>query len=159
MSGWRFLLDTNVMSEMFKSHPDRRVAGWFQRTDPGNVYISVVSLGEIKYGVARLPLGKRRTALEAWAAETLPSRYQGRVLSFEQETAAIWGELMYKSERSVGSRNAIDMQLAATAVQHCLVIVTRNSADFASPDLGLDLVNPWIEMPPTVADETRENTR
>jgi predicted nucleic acid-binding protein len=140
-----YLLDTNVLSETFKAVADGPVAEWFRRTPPNLIFISVVSLGVIHYGIQRLPHGNRRQSLELWMNARVWVDYAGRVRTFEARTAAIWGELMRKSDLAQGSCHPVDMQLAATAVQHGLVLVTRNTKHFAP--LGLDLLNPWAERP------------
>src|SRR5262249_7773364 len=141
----RFLLDTNVISETFKASPHPRVHDWLRKTPSKSLFVSVISLGELHYAVMRMPSGARRTRLEAWADRGVTADFPDRILPFERETAVIWGQMMRASGLAVGGRNPIDMQLAATAIQHKLVLATRNTQHFTP--LGLDLLNPWTELP------------
>jgi toxin FitB len=102
------------------------------------LYLSVVSLGEIRKGVDRLPASTRRVRLTAWLEHDLPAWFGARLLSIDGAVADRWGRLLAASERSLP---AIDSLLAATAIVHGLSMVTRNAADFDIP--GLHVVDPW----------------
>jgi toxin FitB len=137
----RFLLDTNVISETSRVRPDEAVHGWLNSIVLSDLFVSAVSLGELRYGVERLPPGRRRSALETWLTYSVELDYAGRVLPFDGAASGLWGALMRQSELMTGNRNEIDMQIAATAVRHGLILSTRNTKDFAP--LGVQVIDPW----------------
>ncbi len=137
--GW--LLDTNVISELVRESPDGGVVRWLGRQSASALYLSVITLGELMYGVARLPAGVRRERLTSWLHVDIHEQFAGRVLSFGEPQAFAWGELRAKTERRGAARNTVDLQLAATAAVAELALVTRNTRDFDG--LGLALVDPW----------------
>jgi predicted nucleic acid-binding protein len=139
MSG--FLLDTNCISELVRSQPDPRVLDWMSTADEGLLYLSVLTLGEIRKGVAGLPQGKRRTHLETWLELDLQARFSGRILSIDAPIADRWGLLAADAKRNGKALSAIDGLLAATALHHNLTIVSRNVGDFANTQVPI--LNPW----------------
>jgi predicted nucleic acid-binding protein len=136
-----FLLDTNCISELVRSRPDPRVLAWMESTNESLLYISVLTLGEIRKGVAGLPQGKRRTQLETWLELELQIRFSGRILSIVAAIADRWGLLAAQAKRKGRSLSAIDGLLAATAIDHNLTIVSRNVGDFANTQVSI--LNPW----------------
>lgn len=141
MSG--FLLDTNVISELIRPRPDPKVTRWIDATDEDLLFLSVLTLGEIRKGVIRLPRSARRTALEAWLRSDLPSRFYGRILNIDQEVADRWGQLSALTSARSANLAVIDGLLAATATEHGLTLVTRNTRDVAAK--GVSLLNPWTD--------------
>jgi predicted nucleic acid-binding protein len=141
MSG--FLLDTNCISEVVRSKPEPRVLEWMQAADEGLLYLSVLTLGEIRKGLAWLPQSKRRTHLESWLEVELQARFSGRILPIDAAVADRWGVLASAAKRRGRSLSAIDGLLAATALQHNLTIVSRNVSDFANTEAPI--LNPWEE--------------
>jgi toxin FitB len=139
MSG--FLLDTNCISELVRARPDPRVLKWMEAADEILLHLSVLTLGEIRKGVAALPQSKRRTQLETWLELELQARFSGRVLPIDRSIADRWGLLAAQVKRTGKSLSAIDGLLAATAMHHNLTIVSRNVSDFASTHVPV--VNPW----------------
>lgn len=133
-----YLIDTNVLSELRRRTPDDRVVAWMQARPRQSLYLSVLTLGEIRKGIERLDDGTRRQQLLDWLEVELPGYFLGRLFDIDAHTADRWGRLMASAGRPLP---AIDGLLAATALQHDLTLVTRNTKDFA----GLDvlLVNPW----------------
>jgi len=136
-----FLLDTNCISELVRSKPEPRVLEWIEAADESLLYLSVLTLGEIRKGVAGLPQGKRRTHLESWLVLDLQARFSGRILPINAEVADRWGLLAAEAKRKGITLSAIDGLLAATALHHNLTIVSRNVADFASTHAPV--LNPW----------------
>jgi toxin FitB len=134
-----FLLDTNVVSEIARPRPERAVLAWFEAAADAQLYLSVLSLGEIRKGVDRLPASTRLTT---WLEGELPAWFGMRLLPIDGAVADRWGRLLAESEHSL---SAIDSLLAATALVHGLALVTRNVADFAVP--GLTILNPWRHGP------------
>ena len=138
-----FLVDTNVISEILRRAPDEKVAAWTQRQAKPRLFLSVVSLGELRKGVTILPPSARRTELEKSIEEQVPVWFHGRILSVTQAIAERWGELDGKRQLAGRPLNMPDGMIAATALEHDLTLVTRNLKDFA--DLGLAMINPWLE--------------
>jgi len=139
MSG--FLLDTNCVSELVRAKPEPRVMEWFDAADEGLLYLSVLTLGEIRKGLASLPQGKRRTHLETWLDVELRARFAGRLLPIDEEVANRWGLLAAQAKRKGKPLAIIDGLLAATALHYNLTLVTRNIGDFA--EAQVPVMNPW----------------
>jgi predicted nucleic acid-binding protein len=139
MSG--FLLDTNCISEIVRSKPEPRVLDWMEAADESLLYLSVLTLGEIRKGVAGLPQGKRRTHLETWLELDLQARFSGRILSIDAAIADRWGLLAAEAKRKGRALSAVDGLLAATALHHNLTIISRNVNDFAHTQVLT--LNPW----------------
>jgi predicted nucleic acid-binding protein len=140
MSG--FLLDTNCISEMVRKKPDPRVLQWMEAADESLLYLSVLTLGEIRKGVAGLPQSRRRTHLETWLELELRARFSGRILPIDATVADRWGLLAAADAKRAGkSLSTIDGLLAATALQHNLTIVSRNVGDFANTHAPI--LDPW----------------
>jgi toxin FitB len=136
-----YLLDTDIVSEWVKPRPDSGVVNWFETVDEDRVFISVVTLAELRYGVERMPSGARRRRLEEWLRDDLPLRFEGRVLPVDGPVADAWGKVVARSESSGRRMSAIDGFIAATAEVCGLALVTRNTADF---QFSLNrVVNPW----------------
>jgi predicted nucleic acid-binding protein len=139
MSG--FLLDTNCISEAVCANPEPRVLAWIEAADETLLYLSVLTLGEIRKGLAALLPGRRRTKLETWLEVELRARFSGRILSIDAEVADRWGLLAADSKGQGKPIPVIDGLLAATALHHNLTIVSRNVSDFSN--LPVAVVNPW----------------
>ena len=133
-----YLIDTNVLSELRRKQPDPNVVAWMQVRPRPSLFLSVLTLGEIRRGLERVEDAKRKQALLDWLEVELPHYFVGRLLDIDAATADRWGRLMAQAGRPLP---AIDGLLAATALQHDLTLVTRNSKDFA--DVGVRLINPW----------------
>jgi toxin FitB len=133
-----YLIDTNVLSELRRKVPDPAVASWFADRPASTLYLSVLTLGELRKGVERLADPARRLALLDWLETELPAFFAGRVLAVDAAVADRWGQLLARAGRPVP---AIDSLLAATAIHHGLILVTRNVRDIA--DLGVQMLNPW----------------
>lgn len=135
-----FLLDTNAVSEWVKPRPNPGLIGWMELADEDRVFLSVISLAEVRYGIERLSAGARRNRLERWLRDELPLRFEGRVLPIDSRVAEAWGRTVSRSEALGRPMDAMDAFLAATAEVHRLTLVTRNVSDF--PTLK-SVVNPW----------------
>jgi predicted nucleic acid-binding protein len=134
------LLDTNVLSEWQKTQAAEAVVRFGEEIKHQNTMISVISVAELGYGVARLPLGRKRTELELWLAN-VENDYSGRILAIELETARVWANLVARLRGSGRKITEADAWIAATAIQHGLQLATRNVRDFA--ETGVPLINPW----------------
>ncbi len=136
-----FLLDTNVVSEWVKPQPHPGVVAWLAEADEDAVFLSVVTLAELRRGIDRLPGGRRRDRLDVWLRDELPLRFTGRSLRIDEGVADAWGRLVARSEASGRAMSAMDGLIAATAMVHGLTLVTRNVADFRG--VLPTIVNPW----------------
>ena len=136
-----FLLDTNTVSELVSIKPHQRVLDWIEAADEGRLFLSVMTLGEIRQGVAALPQSKKRSRLESWLEVDLHSRFAGRILAIDGDVADRWGWIMAQARVKGMTLPVVDGLLAATALRHNLTAVTRNVSDFAVA--GLSVINPW----------------
>jgi predicted nucleic acid-binding protein len=141
MSG--FLLDTDVVSELVKPRPEPNVAEWIETTNEELLFLSVLTIGEIRKGIALIN-NPARVKLEAWLARDLPMRFAGRILVIDKGIAERWGVLSAQVH-AVANRllPVIDGLLAATAQHHNLTFVTRNTHDVVGT--GVAVFNPWLE--------------
>jgi predicted nucleic acid-binding protein len=133
-----YLIDTNVMSELRRKQPDPRVVAWFNARPCQSLYLSVLTLGEIRKGIEKISDSSRKQSLLDWLEVELTHYFLGRLLGIDADTADRWGRLLGRVGRPVP---AIDSLLAATALHHDLTLVTRNTKDFA--DFNMQLINPW----------------
>ena len=136
-----FLLDTNVISEVIRKRPEATVLKWLDSTDEDLLLLSVLTLGEIRKGVAALRTGSRRASLEAWLDRELPARFAGRILPVDEAVADQWGILAASAAARGRPLPVVDGLLAATALHHSLILVTRNDRHLA--DTGVPVLNPW----------------
>jgi predicted nucleic acid-binding protein len=134
------LLDTNVVSEIARDRPDARVDAWLDAQPEDALFISVVTIGELREGIELLAHGRRRTRLDGWL-ELITTQYADRTLPIDRDVAVAWAKLRAAGARKGRLRPIVDAFIAATALHHGLVLATRNTKDFA--DTGLKLVNPW----------------
>ncbi len=133
-----YLLDTNVISELVRAKPSVQVIKWFDTVPNEALYISVLTLGEIRKGVEMIPEEKRKEKLRIWLEIDLPQWFSERVLPISKEISDRWGRLQAEIKKPFP---AIDSLIAATALYHDLRIVTRNTKDFNYA--GLQVVSPW----------------
>ncbi|AZN97402.1 type II toxin-antitoxin system VapC family toxin [Mesorhizobium sp. M9A.F.Ca.ET.002.03.1.2] len=137
----RLLLDTNVLSEVTRPAPDARVLDWLDGLDEDRSFISVVSIAEIRRGVALMDEGRKREALAEWLAQDLPQRFEQRVLPVDEPVALAWGDLMGLAKRRGRGLSSMDGLIAATAIARQLTLATRNMKDFEG--FGFELFDPW----------------
>ena len=133
------LIDTNIFSEQAKQKPDPKVVEWLRKHE-SELYLSTITIGEIRRGIERLPDGKRKTQLRTWL-QSLCDCMQGRILGFNTSTAHVWGQLKAKWEKSGITVPSLDSQIAATASRNSLTLVTLNTADFERT--GIKVLNPF----------------
>lgn len=136
----RYLLDTCLLSELWKPAVNEGVVRWFAESDEEDLCLSVLSLGEIKKGVEQLPDGKKkRQLLRDYGA--LRSRFALRILPVTDLVAERWGELAASANRSGAHLHVVDGLIAATALVFGVTVVTRNVADFAKTPVPV--LDPW----------------
>jgi toxin FitB len=140
-----FLLDTNCISEVVQPKPNPQVVRWMDVAPEDQMYLSVLTVGEIRKGADLLPAGVKRTALERWLEAELPARFKSRILDVTAPVADRWGALAAAARKKGLTLAVVDGLIAATALHHALTVVTRNVKDFA--DLGVNILNPW-DAPP-----------
>jgi tRNA(fMet)-specific endonuclease VapC len=134
------LLDTCVLAEYQKPAPDVKVMNWLAAQIEESLFLSVLTVGEIEKGIARLPSSKRKNNLETFL-ENLVTRFDRRILNLDTLVLRRWGHLTGGLEKKGRVLTIVDSLLAATALEYNLTIVTRNTADFA--DTGTTVLNVW----------------
>jgi predicted nucleic acid-binding protein len=136
-----YLLDTSAVSEVVKPQPDPAVIEWLAQADEEALYLSVLTIGELEKGIAKLADGRRRTRLHAWVGRDLVARFAGRLLAVDLRVADRWGALAGESERKGRPLPVMDSLIAATCLVHGLTAVTRNRTDFER--CGVECFSPW----------------
>jgi tRNA(fMet)-specific endonuclease VapC len=137
----KYLLDTCVISELVAKKPNPRVLEWIDSIDADGVYISVITVGEITKGIEKLPNTKRKKELIDWLENELLIRFQDNLIELDVNILIQWGKLNQRLEISGQRAPAIDSLIAATALEHELILVTRNESDFV--ETGVEILNPW----------------
>lgn len=144
MNGW--LLDTNVIAEMGGAKPDERVANWFRSQPERTLFLSILSFGEYQKGIEHLPPGDVRRPVFQRALIALEARFSGRILPVSNPIVVRWGAISGEVKRLTGhSPSVTDTLLAASAIEHDLHLVTRNTADVSRS--GASVFNPWKDDP------------
>lgn len=138
----KYLIDTNVISELTRPEPAPGVIAFFERINEDNLYLSTLTLGELHHGVAKLDDGKRKRTLHDWLSNELMQRFQGRVLSFGVEEAETWGRDRAALMRLGQPPSLMDSMIAAVAIANRCTLVTRNVRDFAMFE-ALEVINPF----------------
>ena len=136
-----FLLDTNVVSETTRPRPRQSVLDWIEAQNPTDLFLAAQTIGELVRRARKVGEQKRRERLERWIEQDLARQFDRRVLPFDCRTAAVWGRLMGDGDRAGRPPAAADAQIAAVAIQHELILVTRNVKNFENFDI--QLLNPW----------------
>lgn len=136
----RYLLDTNILSNLVKPQPSAALIDWMSAQQDDDLFISALTIAEIRRGILEKPRGKKRDALEAWFAgpEGPQALFAGRVLALDEKAALIWARLMAEGRAAGRPRSALDMIIAAIAGANDCVVVTDNERDF----VGLQIHNP-----------------
>ncbi len=135
------LLDTNVVSEVMRSAPERRVLEWLNSQESSSLYFSTISMAEIAYGISILPVGRRRAELKERFEQFVGRAFAERVVNFDIGAALIYGEVMGVRKELGRPMSVPDGQIAAIARWKGMALATRNVVDFE--ECGVELVNPW----------------
>ncbi len=136
-----YLLDTCVISELVARQPNPQVLAWIDSIEEVRLHLSVITLGEIRKGIEKLPDSERRTCLETWLHEELLRRFADRIVLIDAAVMLRWGALTGALEKIGKPVSAMDSLIAAIALHNDFVLVTRNEADFAAT--GVKVFNPW----------------
>jgi len=135
----KYLLDTNIISEAQKPHCNPKVKAFIDGLAGEDLYICSITIGEICYGIEKLPSGRKKHELTVWLYSKLPEWFNGRVISLDTDVMTEWGKIRANTDRTMP---AADTMIAAAAITYHLTLVTRNTRDFEGIE-GLMLINPW----------------
>jgi toxin FitB len=136
-----FLLDTCTISEMVAVQPNLNVLSWFETQNEKNFYLSIITVGEIEKGIFQLPVSKKRTSLETWFFGGFVSGFQGRILNIDLKSMTTWAKMIADLKSKGVLRPAFDSLIEATALEHDLILVTRNVKNFGQSQVTI--LNPW----------------
>jgi predicted nucleic acid-binding protein len=136
-----YILDTNILREMYVSNPNEKFKSWFTKQDKEDFHITTFNVAEIRYGIEKLPQSKKRQDIESWLDDILLPNFNGRILTFDLKSAQAWGVMAAQNTKTGRPRPHMDSLLASIALAHDMVLVTRNIKDFSG--LGIELVNPF----------------
>ncbi len=137
----KYMLDTCVLSEFTRRQPEQRVIDWLNRNSEEDLFISVITIGEVQRGIERLSDSKRKTELIQWMTQGLLRRFDGRIVSIDAETMIIWGSLITRMESQGKPIGVMDSLIIASAMQYKMIVATRNINDFHPS--GVRVINPW----------------
>jgi len=137
----KYLLDTCVISELVTKNPDPHVVAFVDSLEPDDVFLSVITIGEIVKGIEKLTTSKRKQELHTWLQEDLLVRFDGKIFPLDTHVLMEWGKLAARAEAAGKPMPAIDSMIAATVLAYDLSLVTRNTSDFEAA--GIEIVNPW----------------
>ena len=135
------IVDTNVISELFRTAPAKQVETWLADQDGANLYFTTIGEAELRHGVAILPSGKRRTALTRAIEGILEEDFRDRILPFDRPAASAYAAIAAERRALGRPISQFDCQIAAIALAHGASVATRNTSDYES--CGVDLLNPW----------------
>ena len=136
----KYLADTCVLSELLRKNPEPKVVRWMDEREL-MTHLSVLTLGELQKGVAKLPDSKRKEQIQTWIDRNLLERFDGRIIPVDSEIASTWGRITGEAESQGRKLPVIDSLIAATAVSRNLIVVTRNMQDLTG--CGAHVINPW----------------
>jgi predicted nucleic acid-binding protein len=138
----KYLLDTCLISELTKTAPNKKVVDWVLRENEKDLYISVLTFGELNKGIEKLAESQKKEALRAWVKNELSHRFHDRIIGIDIHISVIWGKIQCDAEKKGRPMPAIDSLIAATGIAHDFIVVTRNTSDMEQS--GAKLFNPWL---------------
>lgn len=136
-----YVLDTNVISELIARQPNQHVVNWIDNLDPETIYLSVISIGEVRKGIEKLAPSRRKDDLTHWLTNDLLLRFADKIVGITTNVMLVWGELTGQLDREGTSMPALDSLIAASVIEGEFTLVTRNEADFQYA--GIAIINPW----------------
>jgi toxin FitB len=137
----KFLLDTCVISELMAKRPNQAVMQWIESVDEDRLYLSVITIGEIRKDIAKLADSPRKLELQEWLSDHLLSRFSDRIVVIDAGVMLDWGQLVGNLERLGKPMPLMDSLIAATVLRDGFILVTRNEADFECADVRM--LNPF----------------
>jgi predicted nucleic acid-binding protein len=140
------IVDTNVVAEVMRASPAPAVVAWFNAQGSASLFLTAITVGEIRYGLRIMPKGHRRQTIEKGFDQIIATAFAGRILAFDESAAAHYGEVMGRRKEIGRPFSVPDGQIAALASLHSFAVATRNIRDFL--DCGIELVNPFTPSPP-----------
>src|SRR4051812_45522391 len=138
-----YVLDTNVISELITRHPNQNVIDWIDKLDPETIYLSVITIGEVRKGIEKLAPSRRKDEMTLWLTNDLLLRFADKIVDITSTVMLVWGELTGQMEREGKSMPAIDSLIAASVIEGKFTLVTRNEDDFQFQYAGISIINPW----------------
>jgi hypothetical protein len=135
------ILDTNVISEPLKPKGDPAVLGWLDQQDIATLYLTAITLAELRFGIAALPLGNRKRRLEEDFEQRIVSLFEQRILPFDEVSTVAYARVRAKAKMDGKAIGVTDGFIAAIAAQHCFVVATRDVSPLEAA--GVSVVNPW----------------
>lgn len=142
-----YLIDTCCIFELVKPNPEDKVIQWFSEHNELDLYLSVITFGELRKSIEKLSSSKRKRRLNHWINEDLLHRFKNRALDVTLTEVNQWGKVLAKAEQKGTPLLAIDALIAATAIVHDFAVVTRNTKNMKAS--GVELINPWKDEPNT----------
>lgn len=137
----KYLLDTCVISELIKPEPNSHVINWLNAQNEEDIYLSVLTIGEIQKGIAKLPESKKKQNLQNWLDNDLQQRFESRIIDINNEISLCWGKIQGEAEQKGNKMSVIDSLIASTGIVFDCTVVTRNVSDIEASDCKL--YNPW----------------
>ncbi|KPV44308.1 type II toxin-antitoxin system VapC family toxin [Alicyclobacillus ferrooxydans] len=137
----KYLLDTNVISELIKREPNLGVVRWINTHHESTLFLSVITLGELQKGISKLSDPDRTKRLQSWVDQDLAKRFEGRILPVDLDVMFNWGRIQGASEKEGVKLPVMDSLIAATAITHNLIVLTRNVRDLER--CRVTVYNPW----------------
>ena len=138
----KYLLDTCIISELSKKTPNNKVIRWIKDKHETDLFMSVLTLGEIQKGITKLEDSKKKRELVKWIESDLPQRFEKRILPVTDYVSRKWGEIQGLAEQQGNEMPVIDSLIAATGLTYNLEVITRNTEDMKAS--GVQLFNPWV---------------
>jgi toxin FitB len=138
----KYLLDTCVISELIRPQPDKNVVSWMQEQSENDLYLSVLTFGEIEKGIKKATNLTRKKNLQLWVENDLKKRFEGRIIPIDLDVSIKWGAIQGAAELIGKSMPAIDGLLAVSGLTHNCIVVTRNTSDMVQS--SVELLNPWL---------------
>jgi toxin FitB len=136
-----YILATNVISELIARQPNQRVVDWVDSLDPETIYLSVITIGELRKGIEKLAPSHRKDELTLWLNGDLLRRFADKIVNITADVMLVWGELTGRLEAEGNPMPAIDSLIAASILEGKFTLVTRNEEDFRHA--GIPIINPW----------------
>lgn len=139
----KYLLDTNVISELVKKDPNPGVVHWIDEHDEHTLFLSVITFGKLQKGISKLRDSNRAERLQRWVDQDLTKRFEGRIIPIDLDVVSTWGRIQGAAEKRCVKLSVMDSLIAATAMTHNLNVVTRNVHDLERCQVSVH--NPWFD--------------